>query len=80
MIGKRSTIQFICKTRFAHLPPEYPVGLLEEICDWVDSEDERCIWLNGLAGTGKSTIARTVARRYFEQKRLGASFFFSRGG
>jgi hypothetical protein len=47
----------------------------------VDSEDERCIfWLNGLAGTGKSTIARTVARRYFERKRLGASFFFSRGG
>jgi hypothetical protein len=33
-----------------------------------------------LAGTGKSTIARTVARRYSEQKRLGASFFFSRGG
>jgi hypothetical protein len=33
-----------------------------------------------LAGTGKSTIARTVACRYFEQKRLGASFFFSRGG
>ncbi|KAF2624120.1 hypothetical protein BU25DRAFT_296717, partial [Macroventuria anomochaeta] len=33
-----------------------------------------------LAGTGKSTIARTVARRYFEEKRLAASFFFSRGG
>jgi hypothetical protein len=33
-----------------------------------------------LAGTGKSTIARTIARRYFGQKRLGASFFFSRGG
>jgi hypothetical protein len=33
-----------------------------------------------LAGTGKSTIARTVARRYFDQKRLGASFFFSKGG
>ncbi|KAH6668978.1 hypothetical protein B0J14DRAFT_674532 [Halenospora varia] len=32
------------------------------------------------ASTGKSTIAWTVARRYFEQKRLGASFFFSRGG
>jgi hypothetical protein len=28
---------------------------------------------------GKSTIARTVARKYSE-KRLGASFFFSRGG
>ncbi|PVH67344.1 HET-domain-containing protein, partial [Cadophora sp. DSE1049] len=61
--------------------PNTRVGLLEEIYNWVDSEDERCIfWLNGLAGTGKSTIARTVARRYFEQKRLGASFFFSRGG
>jgi len=36
--------------------------------------------LNGLAGTGKSTIARTVARRYYVQERLAASFFFSRGG
>jgi hypothetical protein len=32
-----------------------------------------------LASTGKSTIARTVARKYFDQKRLGASFVFSRG-
>jgi NACHT domain len=36
--------------------------------------------LNGLAGTGKSTIARTVAREYFEKRCLGASFFFTRGG
>jgi hypothetical protein len=61
--------------------PNTRVGLLQEIYNWVDSEDERCIfWLNGLAGTGKSTIARTITRRYFEQKRLGASSFFSRGG
>jgi hypothetical protein len=57
------------------------LDLLREIHDWADSLDERCIfWLNGLAGTGKSTIARTVARSYFEQRRLAASFFFSRGG
>jgi hypothetical protein len=61
------------------------VDLLQEIYDWADGKDgqdkDRCIfWLNGLAGTGKSTISRTVARRYNEQKRLGASFFFSRGG
>ena len=31
-----------------------------------------------MAGTGKSTIARTVARQYHERDRLGASFFFSR--
>jgi hypothetical protein len=37
-------------------------------------------WLNGLAGTGKSTVARTIAHRYLEKEQLGASFFFSRGG
>jgi hypothetical protein len=33
-----------------------------------------------LAGKGKSTISRTIAHRYFGLHRLGASFFFSRGG
>ncbi|KAH8586332.1 putative WD-repeat protein [Bisporella sp. PMI_857] len=61
--------------------PDTRVDLLQEIYDWADAQDERCIfWLNGLAGTGKSTIARTIAYRYFDQKRLGASFFFSKGG
>jgi hypothetical protein len=61
--------------------PDTRVGLLQEIYSSADGQDERCTFrLNGLAGTGKSTIARTVARRYLDQKRLGASFFFSRGG
>ncbi|PMD28804.1 HET-domain-containing protein [Hyaloscypha variabilis F] len=61
--------------------PNTRVDLLQEIYGWADGQDEHCIfWLNGLAGTGKSTIARTVARRYFKEERLGASFFFSRGG
>jgi hypothetical protein len=34
--------------------------------------------LNGLAGTGKSTIAKTVAERLFVDGLLGASFFCSR--
>ena len=34
--------------------------------------------MNGLAGTGKSTIAQTVAERVFADGRLGASFFCSR--
>jgi hypothetical protein len=55
------------------------VDILHKIHTWADGQDKRCIfWLNGLAGTGKSTIARTVARRYFEKKRLGASFFFAK--
>jgi hypothetical protein len=32
-----------------------------------------------MAGTGKSTIARTVARQLLQRNLLGASFFFSRG-
>ena len=57
------------------------VGVLKEIRAWANGQDEKCIfWLNGLAGTGKSTIARTIAHEYSEQKCLRASFFFSRGG
>jgi hypothetical protein len=56
------------------------VDVLEQIRAWADGRDERCIfWLNGMAGTGKSTVARTVAREYHTQNKLGASFFFSRG-
>ena len=61
--------------------PNTRVDVLKQIRTWADQSDERCIfWLNGMAGTGKSTIARTVARQYSDEGRLGASFFFSRGG
>jgi hypothetical protein len=61
--------------------PNTRVDLLREIYSWANGRDKRYIfWLNGLAGTGKSTIARTVAREHFGKKCLGASFFFVRGG
>lgn len=57
------------------------VELLQEITEWADGLDRRCIfWLNGMAGTGKSTVARTIARIYHDRGNLGASFFFSRRG
>jgi hypothetical protein len=53
--------------------------VLQEIEDWLMSEqDQRIFWLNGLAGTGKSTIAQTFAETSFADGRLGASFFCSR--
>jgi len=35
-------------------------------------------WLDGMAGTGKSTIVQTIACCYHKTKELGASFFCSR--
>jgi NACHT domain len=40
--------------------------------------NSRIFWINGSAGTGKTTIAYTVAKACNEKKILGASFFCSR--
>ncbi|KAI1013595.1 hypothetical protein LB504_013201 [Fusarium proliferatum] len=54
--------------------------LLREIDHWInDPKSKTIFWLNGKAGTGKSTISRTVARSRSKQGDLGASFFFKRG-
>jgi hypothetical protein len=61
--------------------PDTRVEVLKCIRAWTDGDDKRHIfWLSGWAGAGKSTIARTVAREHYDKNRLGASFFFSRGG
>lgn len=60
--------------------PDTRVEILSEIIRWsTDSCHKSIFWLNGMAGTGKSTIARTIARTLAGQKRLAANFFFSRG-
>ena len=55
--------------------------LLEEISDWINSVEKdapRIFWLHGLAGTGKSSIAHTIAHRFQQLKRLGSCFCFDR--
>jgi hypothetical protein len=53
--------------------------VLDEIESWAkDFEQSPVFWLNGLAGTGKSTIAQTASERIFADGQLGASFFCSR--
>jgi len=55
------------------------VAVLDKIELWTrDFNQPPIYWLNGLAGTGKSTIAQTVAERVFSNGQLGASFFCSR--
>ncbi|KAJ5225252.1 hypothetical protein N7468_006477 [Penicillium chermesinum] len=55
--------------------------VLHEIQNWATStQQERCIfWLCGVAGTGKSTISRSVAQIFTDGPAMGASFFFKRG-
>jgi hypothetical protein len=54
--------------------------LLEQIFDWAANHaGKRIFWLCGKAGTGKSTISRTVAQKLDDDSLLGASFFFKRG-
>jgi len=43
-----------------------------------NKQKQPVFWLNGLAGTGKSTIAQTFAETMFADGKLGASFFCSR--
>ena len=54
-------------------------AIMDEIELWIRDFDKPPVyWLNGLAGTGKSTIAQTIAERTFADGLLGASFFCSR--
>jgi WD40 repeat protein len=53
--------------------------LLADITSWATAPAAPIVfWLNGLAGTGKSTIARTICERFAAKDLLGASFFISR--
>lgn len=60
--------------------PKTRETILARISAWADDKNGKCIfWLSGKAGTGKSTIARTVARSLGQSSRqLGATFFFKR--
>ena len=44
--------------------------------NWSGNEQDKCVfWLNGLAGTGKSTIVQTFTEMSFADGELEASFF-----
>jgi hypothetical protein len=67
-------LPFVPQAAFSHCEkqhdpvclPNTRVDVLVQIMAWTDDKcDERCIfWLNGMAGTGKFTIARTIANDY----------------
>lgn len=55
------------------------VQLQEDIERWIQKPNSATFfWLQGVAGTGKSTVARTIANTLHDHGLLGASFFFKR--
>ncbi|KAK8234075.1 hypothetical protein HDK90DRAFT_511830 [Phyllosticta capitalensis] len=53
--------------------------ILDDIQSWQKQDAHNVFWLQGMAGAGKSTIARTVAERANDDGFAVGSFFFRRG-
>ena len=76
---RRSTdASYLCGSRQGCLKGTRKEVLWEIECWLNGKQNQRVFWLNGLAGTGKSTIAQTFAETSFADGKLGASFFCSR--
>ncbi|KAG8777493.1 hypothetical protein FRC12_000360 [Ceratobasidium sp. 428] len=55
------------------------VDVLQQIHDWArDTASHKIYWLNGMAGTGKTTIAYSLCKELEKRRTLAASFFCSR--
>lgn len=65
---------------FWYCYPNTRLQISRDIHQWIKGDEGHIFWLNGFAGTGKSTIARTIARDYFrkgDESLWVTSFFFS---
>jgi len=69
---------YLCGSRQGCLKGTRKEILWEIDCWLMDKWAQQIFWLNGLAGTGKSTIAQTFTKTAFADGKLGASFFCSR--
>ncbi|KAG8722997.1 hypothetical protein FRC09_005181 [Ceratobasidium sp. 395] len=59
--------------------PNTRVDVIKQLLNWAhDRNGEKVYWLNGMAGTGKTTIAYTFCDHLRRNHQLGASFFCSR--
>jgi hypothetical protein len=56
------------------------VALQQQLSDWANDDAPKLttLWLNGMAGTGKSAISTTFALNMAEEGLLGATFFVDR--
>ncbi|KEP47363.1 vegetative incompatibility protein HET-E-1, partial [Rhizoctonia solani 123E] len=55
------------------------VEVIKSIMEWAhQTGPAQVYWLNGMAGTGKTTISYTLCEKLKQSNMLGASFFCSR--
>jgi energy-coupling factor transporter ATP-binding protein EcfA2 len=69
-----------CSFNGVDIPSNHPgtrSTLLKELDNWIRSNTPIC-WLTGPVGSGKTSIAQTLAKKCSEQKTLVANFFFDR--
>ncbi|KAH0536253.1 hypothetical protein FGG08_006860 [Glutinoglossum americanum] len=79
-IAKGASFDSHMEEHNARCLPNTRTELLRHIREWAkDKNGKPIFWLSGMAGTGKSTIARTIAQLFADQGQLGASFFFRKG-
>ncbi|CAE6517378.1 unnamed protein product [Rhizoctonia solani] len=65
--------------RRSQCTPNTRKQVLLELEAWKNNQDgEKVCWMNGMAGTGKTTIANTLCSLLASHHELGASFFCSR--
>ncbi|KAI7227738.1 hypothetical protein KC330_g8251 [Hortaea werneckii] len=77
--AKEATYDSSAEGELPRCLPDTRTNLLQQIFDWAAGHGgKRIFWLCGKAGTGKSTICRTVAQKLDADGLLGGSFFFKR--
>ncbi|KAH6963267.1 hypothetical protein DER45DRAFT_552710 [Fusarium avenaceum] len=54
-------------------------SVIRYIHDWINEGEKDLLWIYSHAGTGKSTLARTIARDLAETGQIAAGYFFKRG-
>ncbi|KIK58268.1 hypothetical protein GYMLUDRAFT_701502, partial [Collybiopsis luxurians FD-317 M1] len=52
------------------------VKILENITQWADTSETEVYWMGGMAGTGKSTIAKSLCETFEEKMQILAGAFF----
>lgn len=80
VVAKGATHDSLTEGELSRCLSDTRIDLLKQIADWATNKaGKRIFWLCGKAGTGKSTISRTVAQNLCDNSLFGASFFFKRG-